>query len=190
MKLSGFSLLELMVATVLGAMLLLTASAMFMTFMIGNASTNVRRQMSAEGTQMLGTLEYHIRNAADATVGPNTSTQTCTTTGSTGTHLILTNLGGGTKTTACFGNVTEGGIDNKRLFFYPGQTVSPPTCIVNATNALNSVKAPISPTTDSYKFTCTQAANGKKTIKIEFTLGSEDSAINAPFSTTVQLRNS
>jgi prepilin-type N-terminal cleavage/methylation domain-containing protein len=65
-RLPGFTLLELMISTVLGSILLLTASALFMTFMIGNANTNARRQMSAEGTQMLGTLEFHIRNAKTA----------------------------------------------------------------------------------------------------------------------------
>lgn len=68
-RLPGFTLLELMIATVLGSILLLTASALFMTFMIGNANTNARRQLSAEGLQMLGTLEYHIRSAKSATCG-------------------------------------------------------------------------------------------------------------------------
>lgn len=88
-KLAGFSLLELMIATVLGAILLLTAGTLFMTFMIGNASTNARRQMSAEGTQMLGTLEYHIRNAKNAV---------CT---NGNTILTLTKLDG-TTAQACF----------------------------------------------------------------------------------------
>jgi prepilin-type N-terminal cleavage/methylation domain-containing protein len=188
MKLSGFSLLELMVATVLGAMLLLTASAMFMTFMIGNASTNVRRQMSAEGTQMLGTLEYHIRNAADAAVGGDTAiSQSCTAAGKTGKYLTLTNLGGSTTTTACF-------LSDNKLYFHPGQTGV--GCGVAEANALNSAKVPIVPITtvtpNTPVFTCTQAANGKKTIKIEFTLSPsiDASGITAPFSTIVQLRNS
>lgn len=91
-KLPGFSLLELMIATVLGSILLLTASSLFMTFMIGNANTNARRQMSAEGTQMLGTLEYHIRNAKSAHCD-NSSTK----------KLTLTKLDG-SKAQACFDN--------------------------------------------------------------------------------------
>lgn len=75
-KVPAFTLLELLIATVLGSILLLTASALFMTFMIGNANTNARRQMSAEGVQMLGTLEFHIRNAKSAVCSGSTLTLT------------------------------------------------------------------------------------------------------------------
>jgi len=177
----GFTLLELMIATVLGSILLLSASAMFMTMMIGNATTNARRQMSAEGTQMLGTLEYHIRNAKSAVVGSVAGDGTCI--GNTGTYLTLSNLQG-PPMSACFTKSPPGTNIDKLSFDRTSAT-----CINLVENKLNSTFVVIKDPTP--KFTCTKAANGKQTIKIDFTLGtSEDASITAPFSSIVQLRNS
>lgn len=166
-QLAGFTLLELMIATVLGAMLLLTASTLFMTFMIGNANTNARRQLSAEGIQMLGTLEYHIRNAKSAVCAGN--------------NLTLTKLDG-TSAQACFSDLNP----IKLNFNSNGSCGSNP---LNADSVISQTQT--APLVFAPYFTCIQAANGKQTVEIQFTLKtSDDSSITAPFSTIVQLRNS
>lgn len=180
-KLASFTLLELMIATVLGAILLLTAGALFMTFMIGNANTNARRQMSAEGVQMLGTLEYHIRNAKSAGVGSATPGACAGGTGTTGTYLTLTNLNG-QQMSACY----VAGTTNK-LFFFSNSN----TCSGILANALNSDFSITATTPSTPIFRCTQATNGKQTVEINFTLRtSVDATITTPFSTIIQLRNS
>lgn len=63
----GFTLLELMITTILSAFLLLGASAMFMVFVSGNANTNIRRQINLEGQQVMSTIEYKLRNAKRVT---------------------------------------------------------------------------------------------------------------------------
>lgn len=176
--LPAFSLLELMIATVLGAILLVTASSMFMLFMVGTASTNARRQMSAEGQQMLGTMQYHIRNAQSATIGSAHSA--CTTGGTIGNQITLTKLD---STNITFCGTTGSGA---KMYYASGHD-----CNNAAENALNSDFVVSARTMPNYYFTCTQAANGKKTVEIKFNLStSDDSAITEPFSALVQLRNS
>lgn len=73
-KQAGFTLLELMITTFLGALLLLGASSMFLVFISGNATTNVRRQINQEGQQIISTMEFRLRNAKEVTncTGANT----------------------------------------------------------------------------------------------------------------------
>lgn len=164
-RLPGFTLIELMIATVLGSMLLLTAGSLFMTFMIGNANTNARRQMSAEGIQMLGTLEFHIRNAKSAVCSNPV--------GGFNKTLTLTQLDGDT-TQACF------------------NSASPPKLLFNATGAcgVNYLNSDFV-TMPSSSFSCSAAANGKETVTVQFGLStSEGGGITETFSRIVQLRNS
>ena len=181
-SLPGFTLLELMISTVLGSILLLTATALFMTFMIGNANTNARRQMSAEGIQMLGTLEYHIRNAKSAGVGVSSPGACAGGVGTTGKYLTLSNVNS-SKLSACFTPVVS---PTHLRFDRASATCDASDPSLNS----DSVIMPAIPGS-SVQFTCVQAANGKQTVKIDFNLGpSEDSTIKVPFSTIVQLRNS
>lgn len=64
---AGFTLIELLVVSSILVMLLLTASAMFMTFLIGNAKTSIRQQLKAEGQQVINKIEFELRNARDIT---------------------------------------------------------------------------------------------------------------------------
>lgn len=67
----GFTLLELMITTMLGALLLLGATAMFGLFMTNNSKTNIRRQINSEGQQVMSVIEYNLRNARSITTcGP------------------------------------------------------------------------------------------------------------------------
>lgn len=163
-SLPGFTLLELLIATVLGSILLLSATALFMTFMIGNANTNARRQMSAEGIQMLGTLEYHIRNAKSATCGGGNQT------------LTLVKLDN-TQSNACFALTPP---ENAMMLNFNKSGAC-------ANNALHSNFV----VTSGSSFTCAQDSNGKTTVTVKFNLGtSEDASITESFSRIIQLRNS
>jgi prepilin-type N-terminal cleavage/methylation domain-containing protein len=61
----GFTLIELLVVTGITAMIMLTATSMFATFLLSSARTNVRRQLQAEGNEVLRKVEFLVRNAAD-----------------------------------------------------------------------------------------------------------------------------
>lgn len=98
----GFTLIELLVVTGITAMIMLTATSMFATFLLSSARTNARRQLQAEGNEVIRRLEFIIRNAADVQ-DPCTSTDT----------LTLVNLDDNTTTAlALNGNILqEGGVN-------------------------------------------------------------------------------
>ena len=171
-RLDGFSLLELMIATVLGAMLLMTASTMFMVFMTGSASTNARRQVSAEGQQLLGTIQFHARNARD-----------CELVGSNGVRLTKVD---NTQLTFCVESVGAGDV---RMTLNQVQPI--PTCSSSEGDALNS-RFVISQSSGDPYFSCTSdPTTGKKTLKSMFELKvREDSSIREKFTTQSVLRNS
>lgn len=60
---AGFTLIELLVVTGLSVMLLLTISSMFMTFLVSNSTTNMRKIINAEGNHALNQISFIIRNA-------------------------------------------------------------------------------------------------------------------------------
>jgi prepilin-type N-terminal cleavage/methylation domain-containing protein len=160
-RLPGFSLLELMIATVLGSMLLMTAAAMFMTFMVGNASTNARRQLSAEGKQVMSTIEYHLRNARAATC---TNDKT----------IVITTVDSKSKSIC---------VSGEYIYF----DASSAAC-TQPNNQLNSnfVIVP-----DASRFTCTTHTNGKTTININLGMSVRtNSTIQETFSSIIILRNS
>lgn len=83
-KKPGFTLIEVLVVSAILVMLLLTASTMFMTFLVSNAKTNVRQQLKAEGQQVLSKIEYDLRNA-------RAITSTCPGTSNSITYTDLSN---------------------------------------------------------------------------------------------------
>jgi prepilin-type N-terminal cleavage/methylation domain-containing protein len=60
---AGFTLIELLIVTTLMVMIMLTVSSLFMTFLLGNARTNVRKQLKSEGAYALNQMEFMLRNA-------------------------------------------------------------------------------------------------------------------------------
>lgn len=60
---AGFTLLELMITSLLGALLLMGATAMFGLFMRNSSATAIRKQINQEGQQVMSYMEYHLRNA-------------------------------------------------------------------------------------------------------------------------------
>ncbi len=64
-KQNGFSLIELIVAVSLSVMLLLTASAMFMVFLVSSNQANNARLVRSEGQYALSQMEFLLRNAVE-----------------------------------------------------------------------------------------------------------------------------
>lgn len=71
----GFTLLELLIVVSLTVMLMLSASALFLMFLISNTKGNALKTVSAEGDYALSQMEFIIRNAIE--ILPNTAGITC-----------------------------------------------------------------------------------------------------------------
>lgn len=71
---AGFTLVELLMVTALSVMIMLTATAMFMTFLIGNTKTSTAKLVKAEGDFALNQMAFLIRNAIE--LEPTTDTVT------------------------------------------------------------------------------------------------------------------
>jgi len=163
----GFTLLELLITTVLSAMLLLGTSSLFMTFMLGSARTNIQRQISAEGQQIIGTLEFQIRNAK--------SVDTCTN-----TKLEMTRLDN-SKFSVCIDTT------NHRIYYDPVSTM----CDMTDTNLLNSTFV-LSNDVSSNNISCPLPVNGKHIVNLWFSLSPkvDPSSLTTDFKAAILLRNS
>lgn len=73
----GMTMIELLIVVTLSAMLLLAASAVFMTFLIGGAKINSQSAVKQEGEYALTQIEFLLRNAVELL--PNTLGDECTT---------------------------------------------------------------------------------------------------------------
>ncbi len=62
-KKAGFTLIELLVVVGITAMVMITVSTIFMTFLLSNARTNARRVIQSDGNTALSQIEFEIRNA-------------------------------------------------------------------------------------------------------------------------------
>lgn len=75
---AGFTLIELLITTSLTVLLMLTITTMFMTFLISNSRTNVRKIVKEEGLYALNQMEFILKNAfyVDETSNPCTTNMT------------------------------------------------------------------------------------------------------------------
>lgn len=62
----GFTLIELLVVTGITGLLLLTVSSMFMTVLVGRAQSSLRDQVHTEGNEIMGRIEFIVRNSVEA----------------------------------------------------------------------------------------------------------------------------
>ena len=60
---TGFTLIELLITTSLTVLLMLTITTMFMTFLIGNSKTNVKKTIKEEGLHAMNQMEFIMKNA-------------------------------------------------------------------------------------------------------------------------------
>ncbi|HEX7017377.1 MAG TPA: type II secretion system protein [Patescibacteria group bacterium] len=73
---NGFTLIELLIVTTLSIMLMLTAAALFTTFLISNNRTDSSQLVKSNGEYALGQMEFLLRNAIELL--PNSQAETCT----------------------------------------------------------------------------------------------------------------
>lgn len=165
---NGFTLLELLVATSLTVILLLGVSSVFMTFMLTEARTNLRRQVQSEGAEIISRMEFLIRNSKALT--------SCTTASSI--QFTTVEQGGGASNTI---TLSQSGTDVR----YQLDTASG----VGTPVVLNSPESKV----NSLSFACTEdATTGKRVVIISFNLVRTDvgSSATESFKSYVQLRNS
>lgn len=75
-KKSGFTLIELLIVVGVSVILMLAASALFMTFLISNTKVNNSQLVKEEGQFALKQMEFLLRNAIE--ILPNSYGQECT----------------------------------------------------------------------------------------------------------------
>lgn len=61
----GFTLIELLVTTTIAVLLLLSASAILMTFLIGSNKNNLALRVKSEGNNALNQMSFLLRNALE-----------------------------------------------------------------------------------------------------------------------------
>lgn len=72
---TGFTLIELLVVISITVIMMLTASVLFMTFLISNSKINGSQLVKQEGEYALNQIEFLLRNALE--ILPNSSSQEC-----------------------------------------------------------------------------------------------------------------
>ena len=164
---TGFTLVELLITTSLTVMLMLTITTMFMTFLVGNSKTNIRKKVKEEGLVALSQMEFIIKNAyyVEGTCG-------------TGTTIDITSLDGGTTT---YSQQTVDGIN---------KIASTSAALPPVTKYLTSDSVNIS----NLNFVCT-GETGNRQVIVSFsltknapTLG-EESIITEDFKSIINMRN-
>lgn len=174
---NGFTLVELLVVTTIVVLLLLSISAMFMTFLISGARNNIMREIKAEGAEMIDKIEFNMRSAQGVETTSGASI-TCSTNGSTTTMT-------GSNATLNIQDVN--GADIPFEYVDNGTTdrhIELNNETLNSTYVLSG--AP--------QVTCFRdAATQKTTIRITFTLSRNYEAVSTlseTFTALMQLRNS
>lgn len=171
-KPNGFTLLELLVATSLTIILLLGVSSVFMTFMLGEARTNVRRQVQSEGAEIISRMEFLLRNSRALTSCSSGSSISFTTMDGDGTNTVVI--------THSYPNVKY------RLDKVDPNTGAP---ISGAEETIN----PSDTVIENLSFQCSQdATTQKRVVVISFQAKKTKSGVEAKeiFKSYVQLRNS
>lgn len=171
-KNAGFTLIELMVVTTIVVLLLMTVTSMFMTYLVGNAQTNIRRQIKSEGNQMISQLEFLFRGA-ETVVNTNTGLPiSCSG--------IAFSLGSTPITLTDIDNTEYALTYNSNVVYIQNGAGTPA--------ALNtSYVVPSSPMITCYG----SVTNQNKSIKIDFNLEwYNNGSFTESFTTTTQLRNS
>lgn len=164
----GFTLIELLITTSLTVLLMLTITTMFMTFLLGNSKTNVRKSIKEEGLHAISQMEFIIKNAhyfdedaSDCLANQNS--------------ITIVGLDGGSTT---YSTVSDGGVNK-----IASTSATATTHLTSSTVTLSNLL-----------FDCSGDV-GNRQIRIRFqldkdapTLGS-DSNLSESFETTVTMRN-
>jgi competence protein ComGC len=167
-KSTGFTLIELLITTSLTVLLMITITSMFMTFLIGNSKTNIKKSVKEEGLHAISQMEFIMKNALYVV------DSTCTS--GTSDTISIVNLDGVTSTYSTI---------NKKIAY-----VSAPGSPEEFTSDLTSESVNLT----DLNFDCSGPVGNRK-IVVSFvldknapTLG-EDSNVSESFQATVNVRN-
>ncbi len=150
---AGFSLIELMIVVSITVMLMLAASTIFMTFLVGNTRTTSNQLIKQEGQYAINQMEFLLRNSLELL--PNNSGIKC----ETGmTEIRFKSLDNGTTTLM---KETDDGVDK----------IASNSGIYLTSDAVELIEGPI--------FDCMQTDDeGKPYINFRFTLRRGNPAID------------
>jgi prepilin-type N-terminal cleavage/methylation domain-containing protein len=101
---TGFTLIEVLVVTSLTVMIMLTASALFMTFLISGAKTANLQLIKQEGDHAMNQMAFLLRNAIALHPNAAVPPQTCA---SNMTQIVLESLDGGITTLGSANDTTD-----------------------------------------------------------------------------------
>lgn len=170
---TGFTMVEMLVVISLVVMLLLVATSIFLTSLIGNTKTVVNQDLKEEGEYAIGQMEFLLRNAI--AVETNSQGQTCAN---------------------GMDEITFKSIDNGTTTFFletdPNDSVdkiASNSGVYLTSGGVNVISGPT--------FDCSQTSDFNRTyVKISFTLRKGDPGVDNPrditqetFSTSVNLRS-
>jgi prepilin-type N-terminal cleavage/methylation domain-containing protein len=168
----GFTLIELLVTTSIAVMLLLSASAIFMTFLIGSAKNNLALRVKSEGSSALNQINFLLRNSLELETCESNMTEITLTS----VDNLQTTLGTGTDPNDSRLKIASSGA-NGTFYLTSGQnnlTDSPPiifNCVSNGNNRFVDII-----------FSLHQGGNSGATQ-------SDNENVVQTFSTSVNLRN-
>lgn len=168
---AGFTLIEFMIVTTLGILLMLTASSVFLTMLVGRARTATLQRLKTEGDYAMGQMEFLLRNAVKlmpTTANPNV---TCAT-GTDMNEVVLQSVDGGiTQLTAQTNTLPD---TNKIA------SISATRTTVLTSSAVDLLSGPT--------FRCfDNVSEGNRYFTITFTLGKND--LEQTFTSGVSMRN-
>jgi prepilin-type N-terminal cleavage/methylation domain-containing protein len=161
-KKTGFTLIELLITTALTVILMLTVTALFMTFLLSNSRTNTQKAIKEEGIHAMSQMEFILRNARYIDV----ESTPCITGMST---IDVISADGGLTT---FRTITDGGVPKI------------------ASNSAFLTSGSVNVSNPPLRFNCSGSL-GNRRVKITFGLSktSPDGNVNEVFESTVNIRN-
>jgi len=170
---SGFTLIEMLVVISLVVMLMLVATSLFLTTLIGNTKTAISQNIKEEGEYALSQIEFLLRNAV--ALEENSLGQTCT---SGMSEIAFKSIDNGITTLL----LEEDPNDNHLK-------IASNSGIYLTSGGVDITEGPT--------FDCTQTTDLNQThVKVSFTLRSGDPGVDDPrdivqetFSTGVNLRS-
>jgi prepilin-type N-terminal cleavage/methylation domain-containing protein len=176
---AGFTLIELIMVVTLSVILMLGASALFMTFLVSNTKVTSQQELKNEGEYALRQVEFLLRNATKLVADPNNSA--C--------------VNNPTVSCYCSANMFKISLKSRddgitTLSAQDGKIASDSGTAVNSGVYLTSSDY----TLNNLRFDCTGNANGSSPyVQVRFTLSkgtaSNDDYVTQDFSTGVSLRN-
>ncbi len=179
----GFTLIELLIVVTLSVMLLLTASTLFITLLIGNTKTNSLSLIKTEGTAAIAQMEFLLRNALE--LQQNADGQTCQP---SMTSVVVKGFDGGLYTLTALEDPPGSGT-------YKVASTSATATTYLTTAAVELIQNGPNPD-DRVMFNCSQSGAGGTAVDVSFTLrkgipgiDQAKDIVEQTFTTTTRLRN-